>query len=89
MTIADAGKIRNGCILTSPTLPEPIEVLATVPMGDALKVIGRGCNTGLTHDPVLSPSQLADVVVSADREPFDGDARMFRLGVEANRLGLA
>jgi superfamily II DNA or RNA helicase len=89
MTIANAGRIRNGCILTSPTLPEPIEVLATVPMGDSLKVIGRGRNTGLTYDPVLSPSQLADVAVSADREPFDGDARMFRLGVEANRLGLA
>ena len=85
----DIGTIRQGCILTSPALPEPIEVLATVPMGDALKVIGRGCNTGLTHDPVLSLRQLADVVVSADREPFDGDARMFRLGVEAHRLGLA
>jgi superfamily II DNA or RNA helicase len=29
------------------------------------------------------------LTVSADREPFDGDARMFRLGIEAHRLGLA
>ncbi|TWT30127.1 helicase-related protein [Blastopirellula retiformator] len=85
----DPSAIRQGCILSSPTLPEPIEVLATVPMGDSLKVIGRGCTTGLTHDPVLSRAQLADVRVSADREPFDGNARMFRLGIEANRLGLA
>jgi SNF2 family DNA or RNA helicase len=28
-------------------------------------------------------------MVSADREPLDGDARLFRLGVEAHRLGLA
>jgi len=63
--------------------------LATVPMGESLKVIGRGRNTGMTHDPVLTPTQLAQLTVSADREPFDGDARMFRLGIEAQRLGLA
>jgi len=81
--------IRPGCIVTGPTLPEPIEVLATIPMGASLKVIGRGRNTGLTHDPVLTPAQLSRLNVSADREPFDGDARMFRLGIEAKRLGLA
>lgn len=66
-----------------------MEVLAVVPLGDAIKLIGRGLNTGLTHDPVLTPAQLAQLTVSADREPFDGDARLFRLGVEAHRLGLA
>jgi len=81
--------IKPGNIVTGPTLPEPIEVLATVPMGEALKVIGRGRNTGMTHDPVLTQTQLAQLTVSADREPFDGDARMFRLGIEAHRLGLA
>jgi hypothetical protein len=70
-------------------LPEPVEVLATVPLGQSLKVIGRGLNTGLTYDPVLSPDQIAGLTVSADHEPFDGDARLFRLGVEAHRLGLA
>lgn len=29
------------------------------------------------------------MTISADQEPFDGDARLFRLGVEAHRLGLA
>jgi len=81
--------IRVGSVVTGPTLPEPIEVLATVPMGESLKVIGRGRNTGMTHDPVLTPTQLAQLTASADREPFDGDARMFRLGIEAQRLGLA
>jgi superfamily II DNA or RNA helicase len=64
-------------------------VLALVPLGDSVKVIGRGLQTGLTHDPVLTPEQLATLNVSADQEPFDGDARLFRLGVEAHRLGLA
>jgi superfamily II DNA or RNA helicase len=82
-------QIKPGSIVSGPTLPEPVEVLATVPMGLSLKVIGRGRSTGLTYDPVLTPAQLAQLTISADREPFDGDARMFRLGIEAHRLGLA
>ena len=56
--------IKPGNIVTGPTLPEPIEVLATVPMGKALKVIGRGRNTGMTHDPVLTPAQLVQLTIS-------------------------
>ncbi len=81
--------LRPGSIIRGPTLPEPVEVLALVPLGDSVKVIGRGLQTGLTHDPVLTPDQLARLTISADQEPFDGDARLFRLGVEAHRLGLA
>src|SRR5580704_13829244 len=81
--------LQPGSIVRGPTLPEAVEVLAVVPLGDSLKVIGRGLSTGLTHDPVLTPAQLARLTISADREPFDGDARLFRLGVEAHRLGLA
>src|SRR6202140_715845 len=81
--------LRPGSIVRGPTLPEPVEVLALVPLGDSVKVIGRGLQTGLTHDPVLTPDQLARLTISADQEPFDGDARLFRLGVEAHRLGLA
>ena len=87
--MADSSSIHPGVIVSGPILPEPIEVLATVPMGDSVKVIGRGMRTGMTHDPVLAPEQLAQLTVSAEREPFDGDARLFRLGVEAHRLGLA
>ena len=81
--------IRAGSIIRGPTLPEAVEVLALVPLGDSLKVIGRGLKSGLTYDPVLSPQQLAQLEVSAAQEPFDGDARLFRVGVEAHRLGLA
>src|SRR5438874_3388175 len=81
--------LRPGSIVRGPTLAEPVEVLALVPLGDSVKIIGRGLQTGLTYDPVLTPDQLARLIVSADREPFDGDGRLFRLGVEAHRLGLA
>jgi superfamily II DNA or RNA helicase len=66
-----------------------VAVLALIPLGDSVKIIGRGLQTGLTHDPVLTPDQLARLTISAEQEPFDGDARLFRLGVEAHRLGLA
>ena len=89
MTLNAINSIKPGSLVSGPTLPERIEVLAVVPMGQSLKVIGRGLKSGLTYDPVLNASQIAQLTVSADREPFDGDARLFRLGVEAQRLGLA
>ncbi len=81
--------IKSGSIIRGPTLPEAVEVLALVPFGDSLKIIGRGQSSGLTYDPVLNSEQIGQLVVSAECEPFDGDARLFRLGVEAHRLGLA
>jgi superfamily II DNA or RNA helicase len=82
-------QIRAGCTVSGPFMPESIEVLAVVPLGTSLKIIGRGKKTGLTHDPVLTPEQIQRLTVSCEVEPFDGDARLFRLGVEAERLGLA
>ena len=89
MTAIMHNSIKPGSLVSGPTLPERIEVLAVVPMGQSLKVIGRGLKTGLTYDPVLSTAQIAQLTISAECEPFDGDARLFRLGVEAQRLGLA
>jgi hypothetical protein len=89
MTSSSNNLIRPGCLISGPTLPERVEVLAVEPMGVSLKVIGRGTASGQTYTPVLSPSQLAQLIVSAEQEPFDGDVRLFRLGVEAHRLGLA
>lgn len=86
---ADKSRIKPGVTISGPLIPEPVEVLAVVPLGDSIKVIGRGLKTGLTHDPVLGEEQLARVTVSAEQEPFDGTASLFRLGVEAQRLGLA
>ena len=81
--------IQPGSIIRGPTLPEAVEVLSVTPFGTSLKIIGRGLKTGLTYDPVLNATQLAQLTISAETEPFDGDARLFRLGIEAQRLGLA
>ncbi len=81
--------LKPGYIVNGPFLPEPVEVIAAVSIGDSTKLVGKGLKTGLAHDPILSPDQVAQLVVSQEREPFDADARLFRLGVEAQRLGLA
>ena len=69
--------------------PEPVEVITAIPMGESVKLIAKGLKTGRVHDPILNADQLAQLTVSPATEPFDGDAVRFRLGIEAERLGLA
>ena len=82
-------ELLPGTKVSGPFLPEPIEVIAAIKMGSSIKLIGKGLRSGLAHDPILAPDQIAALHVSAEREPFDADPRLFRLGVEAHRLGLA
>lgn len=58
-------------------------------MGNSVKLVGKGLNTGQVHEPILNAIQVATLEVTPDREPFDGDPQKFRLGIEALRLGLA
>ena len=81
--------LSAGAIVTGPLLPEPVEIIATVPMGSALKLICRGLRTNQVHQPVLDADQVAQLIVSPKDAPFDGDALRFRLGIEGHRLGLA
>lgn len=79
--------VRVGAIVSGPLVPEPIEVIAITPLGDSIRLFGRGLRTGQAHDIVLSAQQQAQLIVSAAQPVFDGDARSFRLGVEAQRPG--
>jgi hypothetical protein len=54
-------EIHVGSVVTGPLLPEPVEVLAVVPLGSSVKLIGKGCKTGLVRDPVLSLGQLSQL----------------------------
>lgn len=82
-------QIHPGSIVTGPMFPEAVQVIVTIPMGDSIKLIGKGLKTGKVHDPILDKDQLSKITVTPDKEPFDGDAGKFRLGVEALRLALA
>ena len=59
-------QIRQGIIIGGPFIPEAMEVLAVIPFGSSLKVIGRGIKTGQSYDPVLSPDQIAQLTVSGE-----------------------
>ncbi len=78
-----------GVVVEGPIVPEPIEVMGTVPMGGSVKLMGRGLRTGLFRDPVLTVAQVAQLAVTPKDPPFDGDPGRFKLGIEAARLGLA
>jgi len=71
--------VQIGSIISGPTLPEAVEVLSVTPYGTSLKIVGRGLRTGRTYDPVLNASQHAQLTISADTEPIDGDARLCSL----------
>src|ERR1700690_3345400 len=81
--------LKPNIIVRGPMFPEPVKVIRVVPMGGSIKLVGQGMNTGLVHQPILTPAQLANLQGSPEQEPFDGDATKFKLGVEALRLGIA
>ena len=82
-------ELKPNKILTGPIFPEPVQVIVSIPMGDAVKLIAKGVNSSRVYEPILTPDQLASLRTSPDTEPFDGDSLRFRLAVEAMRLGLA
>jgi hypothetical protein len=81
--------IKPNAIITGPFFPEPVQVIVAIPMGDSIKLIGKGLNTGQVYEPILNVEQLAKLEATPEKEPFDGDPMRFRLGVEALRLALA
>lgn len=86
MTTADLAPNR---IVRGAIFPEPVQVLVVVSVGDSLKLIGKGVNSGRVYEPILNAQQIAALESSSDACPFDGDPQRFRLGIEAMRLGLA
>jgi len=89
MTNDKSAELVPGVIVRGPLLPESVEIIAAIPMGAAIKVIGKGLKSGKAYDPILSADQLDQLTVSPIDQPFDGDPVRFRLGVEAARLSLA
>ena len=78
-----------GAIVEGMLFPEPVEVIHAVLMGDSIKLVAKGVKTGMVHDPILDSNQLSHLSITPKTETFDGDAVRFRLGIEAERLGLA
>jgi SNF2 family DNA or RNA helicase len=81
--------LKPGTIITGPFFPEPVQVIAVVPMGASFKIYAKGLETKITHEPILTIEQLALLTLTTDVPTYDGDALKFRLGIESMRLGLA
>ena len=84
-----ADHLKPDRIVRGSILPEPVKIIRTVLMGDSIKLVGEGLETGKVHQPILNLEQIAELEISPEKKPFDGDASRFRLGIEAMRLGLA
>jgi superfamily II DNA or RNA helicase len=84
-----ADQLKVGAVIQGAWFPEPVQVLVVSPLGSAIKLVGKGLTTNQVHESVLQPEQLAQIDASPEAEPFDGDAKHFRLGIEALRLALA
>ncbi|HLA27833.1 MAG TPA: helicase-related protein [Syntrophales bacterium] len=82
-------QLKPNVIVYGPIFPEPVQVITTIPMGESIKLIGKGLKSGKVHEPILSIDQLATLEATPEKEPFDGDPKHFRLGIEALRLALA
>jgi superfamily II DNA or RNA helicase len=81
--------LKPGAIVRGALFPEPVQVIVCIALGESLKLVGKGLDSGRVYEPVLDAAQVASLQVSPDQPPFDGDALHFRLGVEALRLALA
>src|SRR5689334_14786477 len=82
-------QLKPNVIVRGPIFPEPVQVILLIPMGQSVKLIGKGLTTGQVHEPILNVEQVASLVATPEKGAFDGDPQRFRLGVEALRLGLA
>jgi hypothetical protein len=82
--------IKPNSIIKGPIFPEPIQVITTIPIGDSsIKLIGKGLKSNKVYEPILDSDQISRLIISPEKEPFDGNSVKFRLGIEALRLGLA
>lgn len=82
-------QLKPNKVLQGPIFPEPVQVILTVPMGAAVKLVAKGINTSRVYEPILTADNLTALQTTPDTQPFDGDAQRFRLAVEALRLSLA
>jgi hypothetical protein len=52
-------QLKPNIIVRGPIFPEPVQVIVCFPMGESVKLIGKGLKSGKVHDPILDAEQLA------------------------------
>ncbi len=82
-------ELKANIVVRGGIFPEPVKILVVQPLGDSIKIIGKGMQSGQVHEPVLNAAQVEKLQANPEAEPFDGKPLHFRLGIEAMRLALA
>ena len=60
----ELSKLKAGKVLRGPIFSEPVRTRVATPMGEAMKIVGRGLLSGQGVDVILKPAQLARVAAS-------------------------
>ncbi len=82
-------QLKPNVIVRGPVFSEPVQLITSIRVGESVKLVGKGLISGLVHEPILTTEQVKLLTAISVAEHFDGDAKKFRHGVEAIRLGLA
>jgi len=62
-------QLKPNITVRGPIFPEPVQIITIIPMGDSVKLIGKGLNTGQVHEPILNSDQLTQLEASPEKEP--------------------
>ncbi|MBK9316252.1 MAG: hypothetical protein IPM55_18720 [Acidobacteria bacterium] len=46
--------LKPGAIVRSPVLPEPVRIIEARTIGQSVKIIGKGLNSGQFYEPILN-----------------------------------
>jgi hypothetical protein len=68
VTVAE---LKPNKILCCPLFAEPVEVIVTVPMGNAVKLVGRGIQSGKVVDIVLHCATTPSLNIFQDPATLD------------------
>ena len=86
----DQVALCEGQILTGPQFSEPMRVETVRPNGlDAWNVGLVGVRSERFRRVALTTHDIADLTITDPALPYDGDARLLRLGLQAHSLGIA
>ncbi len=80
-------KLKPNTIVKGNLFPENVHVIVAQPFGNSIKLIGRG-DSNQVYDLVIPQEQFSEIEF-VEQGSYTGDARNFRLVLEALRLGLA
>jgi tetratricopeptide (TPR) repeat protein len=61
--------LKPNDIVRGSILPEPLKVIAVIPMSESVRLIGQGQGSGQSYETTLSAAQVAELEVSSEHRP--------------------